>query len=725
MKLTFENMMNLRRPAFRFPFSVSPSGRWLAFTLPAVRPKGTSIGVSSDVAGCVQWVYDLKNNRGISIVTEPGRSSWSGIWSPVEDTLAFYCDLGGEAGLWLWKEDSGIMRITNHTVRPFFGFESPVWTWDGRYILVKLMPSEDIDNSRFGFSLSNDPCTMETISIFKTSDDNITNTEKPSQTWVSRYRADIARIDSVTAESQIIAQGFNPLGVAVSQDGTLLVFANAVGLKKNSGYQQMTYDLWVVPMQAASGEDPRCIAKHVYLEGPTFTWYDDRTIMYTTAGPLADGALWAAPVDGEAAPYRISSSEQVKFFRYLEPPMILTNGDVLLVGKGGLWRIIRETGEMVNVIPDWDRQIIAVLPMDRSSMSKHENPHVIIQTREPKKELYGFYRLDLINGQKELIYEEPRKHFPWYIGGTALTKAEHKEKLIYVSESENEPPALYSLDIDTKQIQKIGDLNPEIDPESLGTVRIVEWKLGGRRLKGILMLPPGRNEELVPVIVRVYGGFMQSEQLRFFGCTPWSIDNHHLFTSRGYAVFLPDLPISGRDPADRIREGLDAAIQALASQSEVNRNRIGIIGHSFGGYTALVGITRLKWFKAAVVSSGIANLISFATHFDPKAIDEFYAKVEGGQMALRETLWDNPIRYITNSPLFEFDRIHAPVLLLQGTSDPICASQAGPIYSALRRLGKTAELVLYNGEDHSPLYWKEENRKDYLDRVVKWFDQYL
>jgi len=725
LKLAIETITNLRRTAFRFPFTVSPSGRWMACTLPAVRPTGLSPGVSSDVAGSVQWLFDLTNNRGIPIVAEPGRSSWSGIWSPVEDTLAFYCDLGGEAGLWLWRENSGIMRLTRHVVRPFLGFESPVWSSDGRYLIVKVMPLDGIDDSGFGFPAGDNFCGKEPISVYKTFKADGSSSGQPSETWLSRYRAELARIDSITEESQIIAEGFHPLGVAVSQDGTLFVFAHAAGLQKNAGHQQMAYDLWVAPIQAASYGTPRCIAKNVYLEGPTFTWYDDRTIVYTTAGALADGALWAVHIDGKSAPYPIAFSEQVKFNRYLDPPMILANGDVLMVAKGGLWRMIRETGELVHVIQDWDRQIIAVLPMDRSGIENHEHPKVIVQTREPKKERNGFYRLDLSNGLKELLHEESRKHFPWYMGGTAYSKTAHKEKIIYAAESENEPPALYSLDLHTKVVQKIGALNPEICPESLGAVRTVVWKFGDRKRKGILMLPAGHSGELVPVIVRVYGGIMQSEQMRFFGCTPWSIDNHHLFTSRGYAVFIPDLPISGSDPADRIREGLDAAIQVLVSQPEIDRERIGIIGHSFGGYTVLVGVTRLKWFKAAAVSSGFANLFSLATHFDPKAPDEFYAKVEGGQLALQETIWDNYKRYVANSPLFEFDDIDAPVLLLQGTSDPICASQAGPMYSALRRLGKTAELVLYNGEDHSPLYWKAENKRDYLERIVKWFEQYL
>lgn len=723
MEMSFEAVLKLRKPAFRFPFSVSPDGRLLAFTLaPVGRAEETlSKGVSSEAAGCSLWMYDLNNNTRIEIISDPNRSSWSGVWSPVDNRLAFFCDVDGEAGLWLWAKETGAIRVSKQILRPFFGFESPVWTPDGRYIIVKSMPSEEIDDSAFRLSSKNEYQSEEPIVIYKSGETMENTTDSRPKTWVSRYRAEIVKIDVVTQKSHILARGFHPLGMVISPNGRQLVFANAVGFE-SPGIQQMTFDLWVTSIEPALGEKPRCIAKSVFLLGPTFTWYDDRTVIYTTAGPLADGGLWAVDIDGKSEPYRIAFSEKVPFHREFDPPLKLMNGGVLLVAKGKLCRVIRETGKIVHMLPDWNRQIIAVLPMEHLTAIDRD-PRIIIQTREPKEAKDGFYRLDLSSGNVELLCEEPRRHYPWYIGGAAMFR---RDKIIYWAESETEPPTLYMLDIDSKEVEKLESLNPGIFPENMGTVRMVTWQLGKRHLKGILILPSEPKDEPVPVIVRVYGGAMQSGQLRFFGCTPWSFENHFLFSSRGYAVFLPDLPVSGHEPADEIGQGLDAAMHALVvSQPEIDRDRIGLIGHSFGGYTALVGVTRLKWFKTAVVSSGIADLIRFATHFDPKAIDEFYAMVESGQFGLRETLWENHQRYISNSPIFEFDRIEAPILIIQGTNDPLCASQAGSIFSALRRLGKNAELVFYSGEEHSQAYWREENILDYLDRVVNWFRKHL
>lgn len=472
MELSIEAVMNLRKPAFRFPFSVSPDGEWLALTLASKgRPEQSSKGVSPEVAGCSLWLYNIKNKTGFNIISDPSRSSWSGVWSPVENTLAFFCDLDGEAGLWFWNKETGAVRVSKQIVRPYFGFEAPIWTPDGRYIIVKAMPLEEIDDSLFGLSFKNEDRAEASISIYRSGPAIEEGTEELPETWVRRYRSDIIRIDPITTELQILACGLNPFGMAISPDGTQLAFANAVGLH-SPDTQQMTYDLWVTPIEPSSRENPRCIAQGVFLLGTTFSWRDDRTIVYTTGGPLADSGLWAVDIEGESAPYRIVFSEKVALCREFDPPMMLTNGDALIVAKGQLWRITRETGEMVRIAPNWNRHIIAVLPMDRLTMLEVDNPYVVLQTHESKEGMDGFYRLNLSTGQMELLCEERRKHYPWYIGGAVFCRIDDRDTLVYLAESEIEPPTLHLLDIDTKEVAEIGKLNPEIDPESLGKVII-------------------------------------------------------------------------------------------------------------------------------------------------------------------------------------------------------------------------------------------------------------
>jgi len=718
MELSFEAIVNVKKPALKFPFTVSPDGRWLALTLSSFSPPSPSKNLSSELAGSSLWLYDLRSGNGFEMISESGRSSWSGVWSPVENTLAFFSDADGEAGLWLWREDSGPERISKQVVRPFFGFESPIWTLDGRHILVKAMPSEE-DNveSLFSNSAYNGPSKKEPFTIYSTTEDSTQNSEERLfESWVDRYLADIVKIDSETGELEQIVGGLNPVGMCLSPDGTRLIFANALGIKSPE-INQTVYDLWVVSI--GNQQTPRCIAKDIYMDDLVFTWFDHSTVVYITSSSLVEGGIWAVRIDGNENPRRLINTGKV--CNYPIAQIFPIEKDIFLPANRQILRINSDTGEVTSVTKQWSSRITAVIPMEQPNGGRN----LIVQTYEPHKGMSAFYRLNLTNGERELLLEEPRKHYSKYLGGTSLFKINHKDKIVYLAESENEAPTIFMLDMETKIVKKVGDFNYGVDPVSLGATKLILWQHGEQQRKGILMLPSNRNEDPVPVIVRVYGGMNQSENLRYYGCTPWSFENHHLFTSRGYAVFLPDLPIRGQEPAEDINQGLESAIRALSSQPEVDVKRIGVIGHSYGGYSALIGITRLKCFKAAIISAGIANLISFATHFDPKALNTFFSMVENGQFGMRETLWDNPERYIANSPLFDFDCIEAPVLVIQGTEDPLCYPQAGPIFSALRRLGKTAELIYYNGEGHSPIYWKRESIIDYLKRVVHWFEKHL
>lgn len=201
---------------------------------------------------------------------------------------------------------------------------------------------------------------------------------------------------------------------SVSPDGRWLAFASVAGYE-STGIQQMTYDLWVASIGSAvpalDGQHPRCVARGVYLKGPTFTWSDDRTILYTTAGPLADGSIWAVQAYGASTPYCVANSGDISFQREFDAPFILNNGDALLVGRGRLWRMIRETGEVVEIGRTCNRRVVAVLPMDRKMMTGQDDPWVITQTYEPGSMRSGFYRLYLSSDRVECLLEEPCKHY--------------------------------------------------------------------------------------------------------------------------------------------------------------------------------------------------------------------------------------------------------------------------------------------------------------------------
>jgi len=90
------------------------------------------------------------------------------------------------------------------------------------------------------------------------------------------------------------------------------------------------------------------------------------------------------------------------------------------------------------------------------------------------------------------------------------------------------------------------------------------------------------------------------------------------------------------------------------------------------------------------------------------------------------TLWEHRARYIENSPIFYFDRVETPLLIIHGSEDTSVAPFLGDeVFLGLRRLGKEAEYAKYTGEDHAPPYWQYQNQVDVCKRILRWLSVHL
>ncbi|QKY70630.1 S9 family peptidase [Lentibacillus sp. CBA3610] len=556
--------------------------------------------------------------------------------------------------------------------------------------------------------------------VFTTMGNTVEEKEKNQQSWVNIYRADIVMIDIETEASTILSSGLRPVGIALANDGEHIVFTSCLGEEKKNT-QQNVFDLWISPLKTKERHgEQQCIAERIRMNyGMSFSWsHNDQSIYYSTTGPLSDGSLWLVDL-ASSNQKRLYEQKDISFGRDYEGPFPMSNGAILMVANGDLWCYFSLTGHIEKFTLPRERKVTAILPEGNQS-----GTNVIVQTSDPAEALDGFWRVNYTTGETEKIVEEFGRHLPWYGGGAVCGKSDNVDMIIYWTQAADQPPAIRVFDIASKTGSCIVEFTKLQTKVELGSTQLITWTKGGNKRRGALLLPKNREGQ-VPAIMRVYGGSMQSQNVRFFGLSPSAADNHQLFASHGYAVFLPDLPMAqDHEPASEITDGIESAFNALAEHPDIDSDRIGIIGHSFGGYSTLIAITRLQRFKAAVVSAGIGNLISLYTDFDYDNFYHNYGLIEDGQVNMGATLWENRDRYIRNSPLFDFHKIKTPVLVVQGTRDNLCRNEAGPIFSSLKRLDKTAELVLYD-EGHWQGTWQKENLQDYYDRVLSWFDKYL
>ena len=290
------------------------------------------------------------------------------------------------------------------------------------------------------------------------------------------------------------------------------------------------------------------------------------------------------------------------------------------------------------------------------------------------------------------------------------------------------PPEIWRLDLTSGDSSRLASLNPELDEGKIGARRRVEYvdADGGRR-NASLLLPPGYVEgRQAPMIVNVYGGLMGSEYIHSFGIIHClGAGDAHLYASHGYAVLVPDIPLGPRNARHGIPRGVLPAVNSVVEMGIADPARIGVLGHSYGGYSVLALITQTEMFAAAVCSAGAVNLTSLYGALSDAGDTSWTGWCESGQARLGGSLWEKRDAYIENSSLFYLDRVTTPVLLLSGDGDTGAFTHAGETLSALRRLGQRVELRNYLGEDHWPGARSAPNLRDVLARTLAWFDEHL
>jgi dipeptidyl aminopeptidase/acylaminoacyl peptidase len=165
-------------------------------------------------------------------------------------------------------------------------------------------------------------------------------------------------------------------------------------------------------------------------------------------------------------------------------------------------------------------------------------------------------------------------------------------------------------------------------------------------------------------------------------------------------------------------------VLSLVARGFVDPARIGVQGHSWGGYQIAWMITRTDVFAAAEAGAPVANMTSAygGIRWGTGMIRMF--QYERTQSRIGGSLWERPLLYLENSPLFAADKIRTPLLMMHNDGDTAVPWYQGiEMFVALRRLGRPVWMLNYNGEPHG--LQREANRKDWAVRMQQFFDHYL
>jgi len=307
-----------------------------------------------------------------------------------------------------------------------------------------------------------------------------------------------------------------------------------------------------------------------------------------------------------------------------------------------------------------------------------------------------------------------------------LRKAKHADVFTYTQSSFAEYPDIWISDINFQNAHKVSDINPQQKDYLLGTEELVEWtSLDGIPLQGILYKPDNFDStRQYPMVVFFYS--KMSNQLHVHRPPAPSSGNINflLYASQGYLVFIPDIVYTIGYPGQSAVNTVLPGITHLINQGFVDKNRIGVEGSSWGGYQIAYLITQTQVFRAATAGALVSNMISGYGGIRWKTGLSRMMQYETHQSRIGGSLWEYPLRYIENSPIFRADKIETPLLMPHHENDgAVPWEQSIELFLALRRLGKPAWLLNYNQEGHG--IRKRAARKDWAIRMLQFFDHYL
>jgi dipeptidyl aminopeptidase/acylaminoacyl peptidase len=264
-------------------------------------------------------------------------------------------------------------------------------------------------------------------------------------------------------------------------------------------------------------------------------------------------------------------------------------------------------------------------------------------------------------------------------------------------------------------------LAPQVAARSIG------WTNDNHRIQGWLLAPlkvePGKK---YPMVVVVHGGPAATATPRFVAAGEQSNPTLRELAAKGYFVFMPNprgsygqgaafgsanrRDFGGGDWRD-ILAGVDAALAAAPIDGE----RLGLMGHSYGGFMTMWGVTHSDRFKAAVAGAGIANWISY---YGQNGIDQWMIPFFGA------SAYDDPAIYRAASPIESIKAAKTPTMMYVGERDVECPpAQSVEFWHGLKAMGTPTSLVIYDGEGHA--IRKPENQRDQRRRTLAWFDRYL
>ncbi|HTL45935.1 MAG TPA: prolyl oligopeptidase family serine peptidase [Vicinamibacterales bacterium] len=455
--------------------------------------------------------------------------------------------------------------------------------------------------------------------------------------------------------------------------------------------------------------------------GNYILWYSDESHAWfaqkvgtTTAVPLTRGLkvsfedeTWDTP--GQPSPYGVAG---------------WTAGDksVLLYDRYDIWEVKPDGTGAYMVTQGFGRQQSLVFRYQRLDPDERSIPPdrpLLLDTTDDRTKATGFYRITLAQSAapEKVVMLDKQFGRP--------TKAKNADVLVYSLSRFEEFPDLWVSDGSFANMKKVTDANPQQSQYAWGTAELVDYvNADGKPLRGLLFKPDGFDaSKKYPLMVYIYEELTNGLH-SYHAPSPGTSINITRYVSNGYVVLEPDIVYDIGYPGESAFKCVIPAVQSVVAKGFVDPKRIGIQGHSWGGYEITYLITRTDLFRAVEAGASVANMISAYGGIRWGTGMSRAFQYEKTQSRIGGPPWVDPLQYIENSPIFWVEKIHTPYLTIHNDEDDAVPWYQGiEFFSAMRRLGKEAYMFSFNGEKHG--LRDRDNQKYWTVHLDEFFDYYL
>ena len=360
--------------------------------------------------------------------------------------------------------------------------------------------------------------------------------------------------------------------------------------------------------------------------------------------------------------------------------------DVLLYDEYNIWAV-QPDGKGARKLTDGEKDevMFRVTRLDFEDPFLDDSKPIFFTAYGDKSKKFGYYKYEK-NIVEKLIFED--------VMVSRLAKSKDANTYCYVKQDYDKSPSLYVNDKFAAE-KFVASTNPQQQNYYWGKSELVSFtNKHGKKMQGALFYPanyqPGKK---YPMIVYIYE-LLSNTVHGYVAPSRRAAYNTTNFTSTGYFVFRPDIVYDINDPGVSAVNCVVPAVEEVLKTGMIDKDKVGIMGHSWGAYQTSFIITQTDIFKAAIAGAPLTNLISMSNSIYWNSGTPDSKIFETSQGRFSGPWYERMDDHMRNSPMYNAANIKTPLLVTFGDKDGAVDWHQGiEMYSTMRRMEKAYDPV--------------------------------